>query len=208
MAVNLWGKVYYNGTFAGILRQEPGDRCVFTYDDSYLQSALLAISYTLPLQSEPHDCAYGLHPFFDNLCAEGWLKNAQMRALGLRRDDRFALLLAFGSDLAGAVSVIDPAGEMTMEQFDSKNIVALVARASLSGVQPKLGAIKEDAVFRAAEYGHAISLSSRQVHFLIFWNLSTSPRRHVRLFCRRYDCGYDFGTACRGIRHSSAHQTI
>ena len=35
MAAALWGKVYYNSDlFAGELRQEPGGRCVFTYDPS------------------------------------------------------------------------------------------------------------------------------------------------------------------------------
>lgn len=150
MAVNLWGKIYYNDTFAGILSQESGGRCVFTYDEDYLQSTLPAISYTLPLQAEPHLSEYGLHPFFDNLCAEGWLKNVQSRALGLRRDDRFSLLLAFGTDLAGAVSVIDPepVGDIKIDHNDPENIAALAARASLSGVQPKLGAIKESRRFR------------------------------------------------------------
>ena len=108
------------------------------------------ISYTLPLRAEPHLSEYGLHPFFDNLCAEGWLKNAQARALGLRRDDRFQLLLAFGTDLAGAVSIIDPdpAVDIKIDHNDPENIAALLARASLSGVQPKVGAIKEGRVFR------------------------------------------------------------
>ena len=155
MAINLWGNIYYKDTFAGILSQEAGGRCVFTYDESYLQSSLPAISYTLPLRAEPHLSEYGLHPFFDNLCAEGWLKNAQARALGLRRDDRFALLLAFGTDLAGAVSIIDPdpTGEIKIDHDDPENIAALSARASLSGVQPKLGAIKEGRVFRPVGRG-------------------------------------------------------
>ncbi|MYB26118.1 MAG: type II toxin-antitoxin system HipA family toxin [Candidatus Dadabacteria bacterium] len=155
MATNLWGRIYYKDIFAGILSQEAGGRCVFTYDESYLQSSLPAISYTLPLRAEPHLSEYGLHPFFDNLCAEGWLKNAQARALGLRRDDRFSLLLAFGTDLAGAVSVIDPdpAGEIKIDHGDPENIAALSARASLSGVQPKLGAIKEGRVFRPVKRG-------------------------------------------------------
>ena len=150
MATNFWGKVYYGDTFAGILSQEAGGRCVFTYDESYLQTSLPAISYTLPLRAEPHLSEYGLHPFFDNLCAEGWLKDVQARALGLRRDDRFPLLLAFGTDLAGAVSIIDPdpAGDIEIDPNDPENIAALSARASLSGVQPKLGAIKEGRVFR------------------------------------------------------------
>lgn len=155
MATNLWGRIYYKDIFAGILSQEAGGRCVFTYDESYLQSSLPTISYTLPLRAEPHLSEYGLHPFFDNLCAEGWLKNAQARALGLRRDDRFSLLLAFGTDLAGAVSVIDPdpAGEIKIDHGDPENIAALSARASLSGVQPKLGAIKEGRVFRPVKRG-------------------------------------------------------
>ena len=155
MAINLWGKIYYKDTFAGILSQEAGGRCVFTYDEGYLQSSLPAISYTLPLRAEPHLSEYGLHPFFDNLCAEGWLKNAQTRALGLRRDDRFPLLLAFGADLAGAVSIIDPdpAGDIKIDHDDPENIAALSARASLSGVQPKLGAIKEGRVFRPVKRG-------------------------------------------------------
>ena len=104
--------------------------------------------------AEPHLSDYGLHPFFDNLCAEGWLKNAQARALGLRRDDRFPLLLAFGTDLAGAVSIIDPdpAGDIKIDHHDPENIAALSARASLSGVQPKLGAIKEGRVFRPVRH--------------------------------------------------------
>ena len=155
MAINLWGKIYYKDTFAGILSQEAGGRCVFTYDEGYLQSSLPAISYTLPLRAEPHLSEYGLHPFFDNLCAEGWLKNAQARALGLRRDDPFSLLLAFGTDLAGAVSIIDPepVGDIKIDRGDPENIAALSARASLSGVQPKLGAIKEGRVFRPVKRG-------------------------------------------------------
>ncbi|MXZ04583.1 MAG: type II toxin-antitoxin system HipA family toxin [Rhodothermaceae bacterium] len=155
MATNLWGNVYYRDTFAGILSQEAGGRCVFTYDESYLQSSLPAISYTLPLWSEPHLSEYGLHPYFENLCAEGWLMDLQACALGLRRDDRFPLLLAFGTDLAGAVSIIDPdpAGDIKIDPNDPENVAALSARASLSGVQPKLGAIKEGRVFRPARRG-------------------------------------------------------
>ena len=155
MAINLWGKVYYGDTFAGILAQEAGGRCVFTYDESYMQTSLPAISYTLPLRAEPHLSEYGLHAFFDNLCAEGWLKDVQARALGLRTGDRFPLLLAFGTDLAGAVSIIDPdpAGDIKSDPKDPENVAALSARASLSGVQPKLGAIKEGRVFRTARRG-------------------------------------------------------
>jgi len=155
MAVNLWGKVYYQETFAGILSQEAGGRCSFAYDESYLGNGMPAISFTLPLQAEPHLYEDDLHPFFDNLCAEGWLKNVQARALGLRKNDRFALLLAFGFDLAGAVRIEDPKPiyDVKIELDDPENYAALAPRASLSGVQPKLGAIKDGRKYRAVKRG-------------------------------------------------------
>lgn len=153
MAAALWGKVYYNNdSFAGELRQEPGGRCVFTYDTAYLEAKKPAIAFTLPRQSAPHICEQGLHPFFDNLVAEGWLRDAQARALKTDPNNRFALLLAFGQDCAGAVSVIDPAPvkEPALETDDPTAAAALRSRGSLSGVQPKLLAVKEGNKYRPA----------------------------------------------------------
>ncbi|MBL4837118.1 MAG: HipA domain-containing protein [Kordiimonadaceae bacterium] len=155
MAANLWGKVYYQEDFAGILSQEAGGRCSFTYDETYLEKNRPALSFSLPLQRAPHLYEEGLHPFFDNLSAEGWLKNAQARALGLRKSDRFSMLLAFGVDLAGAVRIQDPNPiyDVKIDLDDPKNYAALLPRASLSGVQPKLGAVKEGRTYRAVKRG-------------------------------------------------------
>jgi len=152
MAASLWGKIYYNGLFAGELRQEPGGRCVFTYDAAYLEAGHPSIAFTLPRQTTPHISEHGLHPFFDNLVAEGWLRNAQARALRVNPDNRFALLLAFGHDCAGAVTVIDPAPtiEPSVDLSDPTATAALTSRASLSGIQPKLLAVKEGATYRPA----------------------------------------------------------
>jgi serine/threonine-protein kinase HipA len=152
MAAALWGKVYNNKVYAGELRQEPGGRCVFTYDATYLEAKQPSVAYTLPLQSAPHVCEQGLHPFFDNLVAEGWLRNAQARALKIDPSNRFALLLAFGRDCAGAVSVIDPAPpqEPTLDMDDAATAAALGSRGSLSGVQPKVLAVKDGTKFRPA----------------------------------------------------------
>jgi serine/threonine-protein kinase HipA len=152
MAAALWGKVYFNDSFAGELRQEPGGRCAFTYDAAYLQAKKPALAFTLPRQSAPLMCEQGLHPFFDNLVAEGWLRNAQARALKANPDNRFALLLAFGHDCAGAVSVIDPAPltEPALETDDQAAAAALRSRGSLSGVQPKLLAVKDGNKYRPA----------------------------------------------------------
>ena len=152
MASALWGKVYYEDRYAGELRQEPGGRCAFTYDPTYLDEARPAIAFTLPRQSQPHLCEQGLHPFFDNLVAEGWLRNAQARALKVDPSNRFSLLLAFGHDCAGAVSVIDPAppSGLSLDTGDSLTEAALASRASLSGIQPKLLAVKDGKRFRPA----------------------------------------------------------
>jgi serine/threonine-protein kinase HipA len=152
MAATLWGKVYYDDLFAGELRQEPGGRCVFTYDPAYIGTAQPAIAHTLKVRTEPYICEQGLHPFFDNLVAEGWLRNAQARALKVDPSNRFALLLAFGHDCAGAVSVIDPAplAEPTIDIGDPMAVAALTSRASLSGIQPKILAVKEDQNYRPA----------------------------------------------------------
>lgn len=157
MSSLLWGRVFYKEHFAGLLREEPGERMSFTYDESYLDSDTPAIAYTLPLRKEPYYSAAGLHPFFDNLVAEGWLEEAQSRFLGKRSATRFELLLAFGSDCAGAVSVIDPEPvtftETLADLSNPRELAILNSRASLSGVQPKLALIERDGKFLPSAIG-------------------------------------------------------
>jgi serine/threonine-protein kinase HipA len=85
-----------------------------------------------------------------NLVAEGWFRNAQARTLGIDPCNRFALLLGFGHDLASAVSVEDPepAARKDIDHADEATIAALLGRASLSGVQPKLLVLKEGRSYR------------------------------------------------------------
>jgi serine/threonine-protein kinase HipA len=155
MATSLWGNVFYKNQFAGLIRQEPGDRFSFSYDKSYLDAGLPPISYTLPPRSEPYLTLSGLHPFFDNLVAEGWLEGAQTRLLGKRQVSRFELLLAFGQDCAGAVSVLDPSpverSQKLMDKSDPKELALIHNRASLSGVQPKLSLVKREGKFYPSE---------------------------------------------------------
>jgi serine/threonine-protein kinase HipA len=148
----LYGNLYFYDRFAGVLRQEPDGRFAFNYDQEYLAAGNPAIAYTLPLQMDTLYNAGGLHPFFDNLVAEGWLANAQARALGVGGDDRFARLLAFGHDCVGAASILDPRPR-TLPRLDAgspEEIAALANRASISGVQPKLLVVKTDRGYRPA----------------------------------------------------------
>lgn len=152
MAAELYGRVYYQDIYAGRLQQAAEGRCTFTYDPAYLAAKRPALSFTLPLQAAPHISEPSLHPFFDNLVAEGWLRNAQARALRVDPSNRFVLLLAFGHDCAGAVSVIDPdpIAEPALDLGDPATTAALASRASLSGIQPKILALKDGGRIRPA----------------------------------------------------------
>lgn len=150
MAKSLWGNVYFKDAYAGRLEEKPGGRYVFTYDQSYLNAGQPDIAYTLPARLEPYLSENGLHAFFDNLVAEGWYRDAQARALGVNSNNRFALLLGFGYDLAGAVSIIDPEPSQHLDFMtdDQVTLAALSGRASLSGVQRKLLVVKEGNDYR------------------------------------------------------------
>lgn len=153
MAKFLWGKVYFQDTFAGILREESGDRITFTYDSSYIEANHPSIAHTLPIQEKGHTSYNGLLPFFDNLVSEGWLEQAQSRLMGKKNIKRLELLLSFGLDCAGAVSIIDPEpstlSDAMLNLNDPKEAAVLTTRASLSGVQPKLPVVLENGVFRS-----------------------------------------------------------
>jgi serine/threonine-protein kinase HipA len=154
MAVNLYGTVYYREALAGTLEQAPDGRYAFTYNLAYIGAGQPQIAHTLYLRFAPH-YSHGLHPFFDNLVAEGWLARAQARALGIRGDDRFARLLAFGADCPGAVSIRDPRPERepNLEVGTREEIAALANRASISGIQRKLFAVQTANGFRPARAG-------------------------------------------------------
>lgn len=152
MAQRQWAYVYFHDKLAGVLEENRTGGTDFAYDAEYLAEGGQAISYTLPVREEPYSTPKGLLPYFDNLVAEGWLGYAQARALGVHPDDRLALLISFGVDCIGAVSIRDPdpPPELAVDLNDPMNVAALSARASLSGVQPKLAAVKEGSSYRPA----------------------------------------------------------
>jgi serine/threonine-protein kinase HipA len=152
MAKVLWGQVYLHDDLAGILQQEPAGAYRFTYDPAYLAAGKPPIAHTLPLRAAPYLSNAGLHPYFDNLLSEGWLRNAQARALGVSVDDRFSLLLAFGHDCAGAISIRDPdpPPNLRVDAEDYEAVAALSSRASLSGIQAKLMVVAAPAGYRPA----------------------------------------------------------
>ncbi len=187
MATKQYGKVYLYNRYAGILAEEPGNRFVFTYDESYIEGGYPSVSMTLPVISTPHYCERGLHPYFDNLVAEGWLRDAQARALGVHKNNRFGLLLAFGRDCIGAVSIVDPEPReiRAFDLDDPEQMAALAGRASLSGVQPKMTAIKTNKGYEPAtqELGstHIAKLPSRALPDILELELLTLRATNVLL---------------------------
>ncbi len=177
MAELLWGKVFYKDQYAGILKQEPGDCFVFEYDDFYLTQSLPSIAFSLPREVKTHRSHSGLPVFFDNLVAEGWLAQAQTRLLGQREASRFELLLAFGYDCAGAVSVLDPEPnaitDLLLDPDDPREMAALTSRASLSGVQPKLAVIERNGKYypvKPKELSTHIAKFPSASHSDLVWN--------------------------------------
>jgi serine/threonine-protein kinase HipA len=172
LAISLYGAVYFKDALAGMLEQVPDGRYAFTYNPAYIEAAQPQIAHALYLRYAPHYSS-GLHPFFDNLLAEGWLARAQARALGIRGDDRFARLLAFGADCPGAVSIRDPrpARAPDLHAGTREEIAALAHRASISGVQRKLLAVRSASGFRPAVAGefstHIAKLSSPNLGELV-----------------------------------------
>ncbi len=154
MATNIWGKVYFFDKYAGIISSEPGGRYKFEYDNTYVEARLPPISITLPLTTKPYYTENRMHPYFDNLVAEGWLATAQARALGTNINNRLALLIGFGLDCIGGITIIDPEQKgLALQDTDSETIAALSAHVSLSGVQPKMLVIQEKDGFRPVRYG-------------------------------------------------------
>lgn len=143
MAKLLWGKVYLNEVYVGTLLEEPGERYRFQYDPDY---SGLPVSYTLPVSPEAYESRHNLHPYFDNLVSEGWLERAQALALGKRECSRFELLLTFGRDLIGAVSIEDPErarlSDDLLDPTDQKMQTLVRSQGSLSGVQPKIAVVE------------------------------------------------------------------
>ena len=98
------GVVSFDGVRVGLLEEtELGTR--FTYDAAWATgSDAVPISLTMPVRDQPYE-SKGLHPFFENLLAEGWLLEIATSKLKIAKDDALGLLLATCADCVGAVEI-------------------------------------------------------------------------------------------------------
>lgn len=108
LKLNRRGIIRANGNIAGIISEYTDlkkEQFVFEYQDDYLTNGSPPIGHHYPLTSVPYITDH-LPPFFANLVSEGWLRGHQTKKASINKDDYFGLLLANGSELIGAISVI------------------------------------------------------------------------------------------------------
>lgn len=150
--------VWLFGTPIGTLTQVDG-RLVFSYLPEWLGSTRATpLSQSLPLQAEAFDDR-ATRPFFAGLLPEGDKRRLVAQALGVSRQNDFALLDGIGGECAGAVTLLEP-GQIpshatpaeAVRWLDDADLVSLIAemprrpmlagdgdlRLSLAGAQDKL----------------------------------------------------------------------
>lgn len=132
-------EVYFKDQPAGVLEETAGGGTRFTYAPAWQHQ----IACCFPVVRREHDWAIGLHPFFENLGPEGWLRQQQARSAHIQQQDDFGLLLRYGADCVGAIGVQqhkgdDPPAEITEATANPGR--------TLSGVQRKLLVVRADDV--------------------------------------------------------------
>ena len=142
-------RIDFKGRRAGSLREIPEGGTVFEYDPQFPED----IACALPRAHDSHNWPAGLHPFFEHLGPEGWLRNRQARTADIAAEDDFGILLAFGADCIGAVSVHapeQPPVSADRGHLDELTAAAVAGKRTISGVQPKLLVAKVAAGFMPA----------------------------------------------------------
>ncbi|WP_462119732.1 HipA N-terminal domain-containing protein [Methylorubrum extorquens] len=122
---------------AGSLVETPGGGTRFSYAEGWTTP----IACQLSPQEREHTWQGGLHPFFQHLGPEGWLREKQARAGRVDQEDDFGLLLRYGRDCIGAVGVVpfedDFGNPANTINGDVETEAATGGRRTVSGVQRK-----------------------------------------------------------------------
>ena len=143
-------QIDFKGRRAGTLRETLEGGTAFEYDPGFQEDIACALPHTL----DRHTWAVGLHPVFAHLAPEGWLRDRQARAAEIAIEDDFGILLAYGADCIGAISIHAPEERPTpsnKRQLDELTAAAVAGKRTISGVQPKLLVAKGEAGFLPAK---------------------------------------------------------
>ena len=135
--------VFFKDHRAGLLQESERGGTRLVYDPDWRET----IACCFPADRREHDWQVGLHPFFEHLGTEGWLRQQQARAAHLVEDDDLGLLLRFGADCIGAVSIGRPDEAQPLPPINEQ--IAAPGR-TVSGVQRKLLVVRSDVAGREA----------------------------------------------------------
>lgn len=140
--------VLFKDDIVGVLTETPQGGSVFEYCAGWDT----AIACALPSDTRRVAWSPGLHPVFQHLLPEGWLRRQQVRAGRLQEEDEFGILLRFGRDCIGAISIQPVDGQPDAPLPSQADAITLAAGAhrTVSGIQNKLLAWQDGAVFRPA----------------------------------------------------------
>jgi len=97
-----------------------------------------------------HGWTLGLHPFFQHLGTEGWLRERQARVAHISEEDDLGLLLRHGGDCIGAVSLLPENGSASLAVQNAETTTN--PGRTISGVQRKLLVVRDESAnaFRPA----------------------------------------------------------
>ncbi len=146
MAALRYAQISFKDRRAGTLRETPEGGTVFEYDPQFPED----IACALPRAHDSHTWPVGLHPVFEHLGPEGWLRHRQAGAAEIAIEDDFGILLAYGADCIGAISVHapgEPPASADAKHLDELTAAAVEGKRTISGVQPKLLVAKGAAGF-------------------------------------------------------------
>lgn len=124
-------EILFKGLPAGTLTETAGGGTRFAYGPDWAED----IACCLPVTRREHEWAQGLHPFFQHLGPEGWLREQQARVAHVVEEDDLGLLLRYGADCIGAVSVKPPKG---VEPPAAITEATASPGRTVSGIQKKL----------------------------------------------------------------------
>lgn len=150
MAHLRYAKINFKNRFAGTLRETPDGGSEFEYAAEFAGT----IACAFPRDARRYTWPAGLHPFFEHLGPEGWLRNRQAHAAEIAIEDDFGIVMAYGGDCIGAVSIHDPtAAPLQIDEttLDELTAATVQNRRTISGVTPKLLVAERDGEFFAAE---------------------------------------------------------
>jgi serine/threonine-protein kinase HipA len=152
---------------AGRLEETAGGGTRFAYDPAWSEQ----IACCFPVARREYEWQTGLHPFFQHLGPEGWLREKQARAAHVVDEDDFGLLLRYGADCIGAVGVRGPESLLEPERLqDPATEAATRGHRTVSGVQKKLLVVKDK-----AKQTYRPALSSGPAPYIAKFNSETIP---------------------------------